>query len=231
MITSDLLNTLAWSLLHFLWQGAAIAALAAAFMFVFRAPATRYLIGIGALALMLASFGITFALLSGPRIADDSMSSGPTSARAPAAALASPQDAIAFPDPMFSESQAATSSDNFLWVARGWLAGGFVLALRIPLGLLVLELLRRRNLIALPPALVARFEALQARLGLHRAIRYCECRLVPVPAVIGFFRPIVLLPLRALTGLSPEQLEAVIAHELGHIKRFDIAVNFFQVVA
>ena len=49
--------------------------------------------------------------------------------------------------------------------------------------------------------------------------------------MIGFFRPIVLLPMRALTGLTPEQLEAVIAHELGHIKRFDVAVNFFQVIA
>ena len=52
-----------------------------------------------------------------------------------------------------------------------------------------------------------------------------------MPAVIGFFRPIVLLPVRALTGLTTEQLEAVVAHELGHIKRFDVAVNFFQVIA
>jgi hypothetical protein len=52
-----------------------------------------------------------------------------------------------------------------------------------------------------------------------------------VPAVIGLFRPVVLLPVRALTGLTPEQLEAVIAHELAHIKRFDVAVNFFQVIA
>jgi len=49
--------------------------------------------------------------------------------------------------------------------------------------------------------------------------------------VIGLFRPVVLLPVRALTGLTPEQLEAVIAHELAHIKRFDVAVNFFQVIA
>ena len=41
----------------------------------------------------------------------------------------------------------------------------------------------------------------------------------------------MLLPVRALTGLSEAQLEAVIAHELGHIKRFDVAVNFFQVIA
>ena len=62
-------------------------------------------------------------------------------------------------------------------------------------------------------------------------VSYCECRLVSVPAVIGLFRPVVLLPMRALTGLTPSQLEAVIAHELGHIKRFDVAVNFFQVIA
>jgi hypothetical protein len=72
---------------------------------------------------------------------------------------------------------------------------------------------------------------LQQRLGISRVVRYCECRLVSVPAVIGLFRPIVLLPLRVLTGLTAMQLEAVIAHELGHIKRFDVAVNFFQVLA
>ena len=62
--TTEFMQTLAWSLLHFLWQGAAIAAVAAAFMFVLRKPATRYLVGIAALALMLVSFGVTFALIS-----------------------------------------------------------------------------------------------------------------------------------------------------------------------
>jgi beta-lactamase regulating signal transducer with metallopeptidase domain len=227
--TPDLMNALGWSLLHFLWQGAAIAALAGALMFVFRKPATRYLLGIAALALMIASFGTTLSSLYAP---DDAFSA----ARAPAAALASPQDAIATPlVAMLSESQAAIVSDTVpsfaqTWVARIWLAGVFLLALRIAFGLLWLEHLRRRSLVSLSPALVARFQALQERVGISRAIRYCECRLVGVPAVIGFFRPIVLLPVRALTGLSPEQLDAVIAHELGHIKRFDVLVNFFQVV-
>jgi hypothetical protein len=117
---TDFMSTLAWSLLHFLWQGAAIAALAAAVMFVYRTPATRYLIGVGALALMLASFIATFSALSGA--ADASVTFTP--ARAPAAALASPeQDAIVPEVAMLAGTQAATSPDNFLWVARGWLAG------------------------------------------------------------------------------------------------------------
>jgi len=227
--TTSFLQALAWSLLHFLWQGAAIAAVAASVMFVLRKPATRYLVGLGALALMLASFGVTFSLLGAS--ATSAAAEFP-SVGAPAAASASTLEAPALSMELTMEEQAATFRNaDFLWIARAWLIGVFVFALRIAFGLLVIEQLRRRNLVALSPALVARFEALQQRLGIRRAIRYCECHLLRVPAVIGFFRPIVLLPVRALTGLSAEQLEAVIAHELGHIKRFDVAVNFFQVIA
>ena len=225
--TTEIMRTLAWSLLHFLWQGAAIAAVAAAFMFVFRRPATRYLVGIAALALMLVSFGVTFTLISGASETAAEVSA----AGAPAAAPLSTLGATASSMNRLGEQAAVSSDGGFLWIARGWLAGVFVFALRIAFGLLVIEYLRRRNLVALPDALVERFLALQRQLGIRRAIHYAECHSLSVPAVIGFFRPIVLLPVRALTGLTPEQLEAVVAHELGHIKRFDVAVNFFQVIA
>ena len=46
--------------------------------------------------------------------------------------------------------------------------------------------------------------------------------------VVGWLRPVILLPASALTGLAPSQLEAVIAHELAHIRRHDYLVNLFQ---
>ena len=225
-MNTDLMHTLAWSLLHFVWQGAAIAALAAALMYVFRRPATRYLIGVGALGAMLLSFGVTFSLLSNVT----EVPTAATDAPAPAALLVSPDAASAAERPWTGIPAATDSAPDFAWLARGWLIGVFVLALRIAFGLFVIEQLRRRNLVALPDALVARLETLQARLGISRVIRYAECARVNVPAVIGFFRPVVLIPVRALTGLSTEQLEALIAHELGHIQRYDVAVNFVQVV-
>jgi beta-lactamase regulating signal transducer with metallopeptidase domain/uncharacterized protein YnzC (UPF0291/DUF896 family) len=225
--TTEIMRVLAWSLLHFLWQGAAIASVAAALMFAFRRPATRYLVGIGALALMLVSFAGTFMYVSGANEAAAEVSS----AGAPAAASLSSLGATANPVDHAGEQAAVSSDGGFLWIARGWLAGVFVFALRIAFGLLVIEYLRRRNLVALPDALVERFRALQEKLGVRREIRYAECNSLSVPAAIGVFRPLVLLPIRALTGLSPEQLDAVVAHELGHIKRFDVAVNFFQVIA
>jgi beta-lactamase regulating signal transducer with metallopeptidase domain len=220
------MKVLAWTLLHFLWQGAAIAALAGALMSMFRASSTRYLIGVGALALMFASFGVTFALLSAPPAGGDGLAadSMPVSADVAPAVLA--------PEVLeISPILAITPERDFAWVARTWLVGVCLLALRIAFGLLLLEQLRRRNLSALPAEIVERCRDLQQRLGITRMVRYCECRMVNVPSVIGFFRPVVVLPMRALTGLTAEQLEAVIAHELGHVKRFDVAVNFVQVIA
>jgi beta-lactamase regulating signal transducer with metallopeptidase domain len=219
------MRALAFTLLHFLWQGAAIAALAGALMSLFRASSTRYLIGVGALALMFASFGVTFALLSDPPAGGD----GLAAELVPSGANVTPAS-----PPNYTPAPAAAwdpaPERDFAWVARAWLVGVSLLALRIAFGLLLLEQLRRRNLSALPVEIVERCRALQQRLGISRVVRYCECRLVNVPSVIGFFKPVVLLPMRALTGLSPEQLEAVIAHELGHVKRFDVLVNFFQVI-
>ncbi len=222
--SADLMTTLAWSLLHFFWQGAAIAALAAVAMVIFRESTTRYFIGLFALAAMCASFVVTFALLAGAPVA--------TSQAAAAVASTSADLAPAAPTPgtVTLLYKPAASAPDFTWVARGWLAVVCLLALRLAGGLLLLEHLRRRNLLPLPAEIVERCLALQRWLGISRVVRYCECRLVAVPSVIGFVRPIVLLPVRALTGLSAEQLEAVIAHELGHIKRFDVAVNFIQVV-
>jgi beta-lactamase regulating signal transducer with metallopeptidase domain len=223
--TADLMTTLAWSLLHFFWQGAAIAALAAVAMALFRESSTRYLIGIFALALMCMSFGATFAFLIGAPAAGTEIAADAALVRAnDVPALLS--SALERP----SIERSAAADRDLAWLARGWLGVVCLLALRVAYGLLLLERLRRRNLTALPLEIVERCRALQHRLGISRIVRYCECRLVTVPSVIGFFRPIVLLPVQALTGLSAEQLDVVIAHELGHIKRFDVVVNFLQVV-
>src|SRR5262245_8367937 len=98
--SASLLDALAWSLVHFVWQGAAIAALAAALRSALRGPAARYLVGVGALALMLVSFGVTFALLRAAPAVDYLPST------TPAAALASLPDAAAVRVALPGEPQA-----------------------------------------------------------------------------------------------------------------------------
>ena len=89
--------------------------------------------------------------------------------------------------------------------------------------------MRRRDSHPVGSELLARCRDLQDRLGITRVVRYCESLHLDAPAVLGWFRPVVFLPVSALTGLSEAQLRAVIAHELAHIRRFDAFVNVFQV--
>jgi len=70
---------------------------------------------------------------------------------------------------------------------------------------------------------------LQHRLGLKRTISCCKSIYLDAPAVAGWLRPVILLPASAISGLTTAQLEAVIAHELAHIRRYDAYVNLFQI--
>ncbi len=116
------------------------------------------------------------------------------------------------------------------WTVEAWLLGVAFFSLRTAGGFLLLERERRRSSSIVGPRVLEICSTLQDRIGLSRAITYCQCKWVQAPAVIGWFRPIVFLPATALTGLSEEQLQAVIAHELAHIRRFDAFVNVFQVL-
>ncbi len=69
------------------------------------------------------------------------------------------------------------------------------------------------------------------RLGIRRAVQVVQSAVVQVPLVVGWLRPIVMLPASALSGLSPAQLESIIAHELAHVRRHDYLVNVLQSVA
>jgi uncharacterized protein involved in exopolysaccharide biosynthesis len=73
-----------------------------------------------------------------------------------------------------------------------------------------------------------RLRALSQRLNVHRPVALFKSALVEVPLVIGWLRPVILLPASALSGLTPDQLEAILAHELAHVRRCDYLVNAFQ---
>ena len=216
-LSPSAMHSLGWTLLHFLWQGTAVAALAAVLMTVFRRPSARYVLAVGTLVLMLAAPVATFFVLTS--------SNGVSSTPSPAA-HAQP---IAAPMVARSTSVLSPSLDTLPWLVEGWLFGVALFSLRSAGGFLLLERERRRRSDTVSALLLDMCQTLQRRLGLYRTIRYCECAWLQAPAVIGWFRPIVLLPVTALTGLSEEQLQLVIVHELAHIQRLDPFVNVFQI--
>ncbi len=232
-MTSSLMNWLSptamqsmgWALLHFLWQGTALAALAAAAMALCRRASTRYLLGVGALVLMLLAPLATFFFYSEQHsgVADTAKSSPLAAAAWPIARGNTAASGSAQP------SSIAPSLDTLPWLVEAWLLGVAFFSLRSAGGFFLLERERRRQSTVVSPRVLEICRTLQDQLGLDRAIAYCECAWLQAPAVIGWFRPVVFLPVTALSGLSEDQLQAVIAHELAHIQRFDPFVNVFQV--
>jgi beta-lactamase regulating signal transducer with metallopeptidase domain len=224
LLSLSAMHSLGWALLHFLWQGTALAALAAAAMALCRRSPARYIVGVGALALMLLAPLATF-LYSQPR-------SGVADAAKPLrlAAPGSPTAwGLAAASGSARRSSIAPSLDALPWLVEAWLLGVAFFSLRSAGGYLLLERERRRQSAVVSARVLEICYTLQDQLGLDRMIAYCECAWLEAPAVIGWFRPVVFLPVTALTGLSEEQLQAVIAHELAHIQRFDPFVNVFQV--
>jgi len=72
------------------------------------------------------------------------------------------------------------------------------------------------------------FDRLRRQMGIHRAVSLYTSAQVYVPTVIGWVKPVVLLPVMAMSGLSTEQIESILAHELAHIQRQDYLVNMVQ---
>lgn len=223
-ITPGTLQSLGWALVHFLWQGTALAAFAAVAMALFRRPSVRYLIGVGALALMFVAPVATFFFYSQQRASDAEFAKS-----SPLAAAAWP---IARGNTAASGailSSTVSSLNAFPWMVEIWLLGVALFSLRSAGGFVLLERERRRQSSVVEESVLEICYTLQDQLGVRRAVQYCESLVLQAPAVIGWFRPIVFLPANALTGLSEEQLRLVIAHELAHIQRFDAFVNVFQV--
>ena len=225
-ISPHTMEALGWALVHFLWQGAALAALAASLMAAVRRPTVRYSIGVFTLGIMLLAPMATFFFYSQPRLnsVEAVRTSPPRTASLPLHRAKAQTNNTAQPSNTFS-------LNAFPWLVEVWLFGVALFSLRSAGGFVLLERQRRRESTVVDDRLLQICHALQHQLGIARAVRYCESAVLEAPAVIGWFRPIVFLPATALTGLSAEQLRLVIAHELGHIRRYDAFLNLFQVCA
>ena len=225
-LAPDVLRNLGLALSHFVWQGAAIAALAAGAIALARKASARYAIGVAALGLMLAVPVATFLVLNH----SDSAPAG-TLDLALAVSLETAARTSAHPAMLVRPAEPPVPLDvtAMNWLVAVWFAGVLLFSLRTAGGFFLVARLRRRDSAPVPTELLLFCRDLQQRLGITRAVRYCESLHLDAPAVLGWFRPVVFLPVTALTGLSEAQLRAVVAHELAHIRRLDAFVNLFQV--
>ena len=117
------------------------------------------------------------------------------------------------------------------WLAPFWISGVWlVCALRL-MNWFAVQRLRTRGVCSAPDNWQRELARLSARLGVKRMVVLLESCLADVPILIGHFRPVILMPIGLLTGLPVAQIEAILLHELAHIKRRDYLVNLLQRLA
>ena len=205
----NLVPALGWVLLYFVWQGVIVGAVSAVLLWLLRHASARWRYAVCALALLLCLCIPTVHLLS--------LLSGTSLARLPMAA----------PPAWRAALQAWMPA-----LVLAWSAGVGLMSLRLCLGLAWVGKLRRQA-VAAPAIWQARLDALALRMGLPRS-RQVPLKLhagLSSPVTVGFWRPVILLPAALLSGMPVALLEALLAHELAHVRRWDYLVNLLQSVA
>ena len=114
------------------------------------------------------------------------------------------------------------------WAVPIWLAGVLLLEARTLAGWRAARRLRRSGVCAAPAAWRERLAGLAERMRVSRPVALVESCRVDVPVVIGYFRPVILAPVALLAGMPAGQVEAILLHELAHIRRRDYLVNLLQ---
>jgi beta-lactamase regulating signal transducer with metallopeptidase domain/beta-lactamase class D len=244
--TAPLVHQLGWSLLHSLWLDALIGLLLAGLLKLFtRAkPESRYWLACSALLAMMIIVPVlaTFVL----QIPQMKQVDKPVNIDS---------EVISSVDPdrqsKFIENKGATGAQKINWLNRSfiesgsasenierflpwlillWSSGVVIYAIRLGGGLFFTWNLRKLSVGTPNAKLKAVLDNLTLQLGIKRRIRISESALVNVPMTIGWIYPLILVPPSSLLGLTPWQLQAIITHELIHIKRYDFLVNLLQII-
>ena len=210
---------LGWTLLHFLWQGVLVAAVLALLRGRASSASFRYASACLALAVMTAAPVITFLMLGND-------SGAAPAGLAAARAVFLPGSGAASSLPLENVWEGVSP-----WLGLAWLVGVAGCSIRLLGGWLVTARLRGANARPAPVEWQAKMEALMSRMGVLGRVSLRASTLIEAPLAIGWLRPVILVPVGALAGLSTAQVEGLLAHELAHIRRHDYLVNLLQSLA
>ena len=244
LLEKPIFQALGWTLIHFIWQGALIALFYVGASVLLRkfSANIRYLAACGAMLLMLIAPAATMFSISA---SDNSQSAILTAETTRTNQIVNTAEQSTVPQ-LTSAAQSEIKADSasqpistgrwaqtqlprvMPWLLALWFAGVLFLSLRFAGGWVMVQRLKQSETSPSVDVWQERLSSLSHRLRVSRPVRLCESALVEVPTVIGWLRPVILLPATALTGLSADQLEAVLAHELAHIRRYDYLVNLLQ---
>jgi GWxTD domain-containing protein len=218
-VGSPIGGAIGWALLHSLWEGTIISALLAAVLMAVRSPRIRHAAACAAMLAMLMAFGLSIIYTMPNHVGNVRPLKAPTLHLG-----------------MLAESNTSGSWDLKVssiapWLGPFWLAGLWLVCIWRAANWLFVQRLRRQGLCCASTFWIKKVAGLCAQLRISRPVLLMESCLTDVPVLLGHFRPMILVPVGLLAGLPPQQVEAILLHELAHVARHDYLVNILQRLA
>jgi beta-lactamase regulating signal transducer with metallopeptidase domain len=198
------------TLLHSLWQGVIVFVFFAIVFYLLKTSSQRYWAGILALISQFFFSILTFFYFFDSKVTLENMAYP---------AISSGDEINGFMS-LFMEYIDT--------ISLFWLVGIMLLFGRMSVGLLYIQSLRKDVLKSLKPEVKNLYLSLKNKLKIAKSVQLFESAKVTVPMTLGWLKPIVLLPVGLASGLNVKQLEAILAHELAHVKRQDFLINILQ---
>lgn len=224
-LPGEWIYALGWTVIHSLWQALLVALIVGVLLLRMQKQAAwkRYWVAhIGWFSILLSAI-VTFVWYYQPQqtevldLAPALHAEGGATAQHPAGWLGS-----------YLQIFSDYFNRHLPLIVSIWAVGMGVFLLRFLGGLLFLQHLKAHRVRQLSTDWQDRFSQLQQKIGVSRPVRLLESALVKVPMVIGWLKPVVLLPIGTVNALSAQQVEAVLAHELAHIRRHDYLLNLIR---
>lgn len=230
LVNDSIIKAVSWTLVHSLWLGLAAALIAGLILLLAKksTAVTRYNLLAGLSILFLVTIGFIFynefetqapVLQAGKSVETDFQTEH----------LVTVSDTVIMGEGSTPFSAVAAFISKYsTWIVFIWFIVFIVKCIRMAGDLRQVYRVRNYQTISPPEIWQKRVSELQASLRIKRSVKLLESRLVTIPSVTGFFKPVILVPVGLLNNIPQDQVEAILLHELAHIRRSDYAVNLMQ---
>ncbi len=221
-ISTPVTHAIGLALIHSIWQGILIGFLAGIFLVFIKneRPEIKYNIAISAMFFMFITFVVTFII----SFYNTHHTSQIITQTAKVQVFNSTQSIIPITPNAFTI--LLINVEPFLpIITMIWLVGVLAHILQISKDLLRVHYLKTRNIKSVNPELAKVFNLVANQMRILKNFHVFESSKVRIPMVIGYLKPVILLPAGVFTGFSTKQIESIIAHELAHILRNDYLIN------
>jgi bla regulator protein BlaR1 len=230
-VSTDLIQAFSWTLIHSLWQGLVLAIAAGVLLLATKKsrPALRYNLLTGLMLFFTVANVITF-YLEFNWTGTENVVTGNGLRLGSSATVTQEMASTTVPNKSDSALQVVLNicSENAIFIVMVWLAVFLTKSVQAVSGLMYLNKLRKRQVESAAEHWQHKLRQLSRKINIRSEVLLLESEMVSVPAVIGFFKPVILVPIGFLTSLPYGQVEAILLHELAHIRRQDFLVNLFQ---